>query len=420
MHRTPKWLASSSTEFLTAWAILGTWTCTCVWPTPDYARWPQACCPVNRALAERKPYLGGWARSSFEQGALCALAAMSSPASRYCAIPGDACFQCHGVGPCVTDPAQATLPLFIHYYGNKDAIHELDQIQAMPYLPIFVWAWGHPPHSGVRGNGEQLLTFRSLVASALPLTGSSRTWAATIAPFEMLSAEQLRMAAASDHGALQAAQALSRKQHSAVLTFATARPVLVQSLCEAITQNGKRHKETLLVSSIVQRFFSELPLRLLVILLGRLLPLLRSTATPALCSFKHSGNLQEERRGEHASCTLWQVSTLVSTLCGALRYLLRSVVCATFKSLSTRRSHPWLIFTLCRSRPRRVGLMVTHGFHPGPSFSLRSPSLLLMTRRPRTECALQHRARRTSKPSADGVASPLLLSPLNFLPGRGR
>ena len=98
------------------------------------------------------------------------------------------------------------------------------------------------------------------------------SWTATIAPFEMLSAEQLRMVAASDHGALQAAQALSRKQQSAVLTFATARPVLVQNLCQAITQNGKRHKETLLVSSIVQRFFSELPLRLLVILLGRLLP----------------------------------------------------------------------------------------------------------------------------------------------------
>ena len=30
--------ASSSTEFLTAWAILGTWTCTRVWLTPDYAR----------------------------------------------------------------------------------------------------------------------------------------------------------------------------------------------------------------------------------------------------------------------------------------------------------------------------------------------------------------------------------------------
>ena len=134
--------ASSSTEFLSALAILGTWTCTCVWPTPDYVRWPQACCPVNRALAERKPYLGGWARSSFEQGGLCALAAMSSSASWYCAIPGDACFQCHGVGPCITDPPQATLPLFIHYYGNKDAIHELDKIQAMP---ILVRTWGHPP-----------------------------------------------------------------------------------------------------------------------------------------------------------------------------------------------------------------------------------------------------------------------------------
>ena len=126
--------ASSSTEFLTAWAVLGTWTCTRVWPTPDHARWPQACCPINQALAERKPYLGGWARSSFEQGALCALAAMSSRASMYCAIAGDACFQCHGISACVADPPQATLPLFIHYYGNKDSIHELDLIRSMPFL----------------------------------------------------------------------------------------------------------------------------------------------------------------------------------------------------------------------------------------------------------------------------------------------
>ena len=126
--------ASTSTEFLTAWAILGAWTCTRVWPTPNHARWPQACCPINQALAERKPYLGGWARSSFEQGALCALAAMSSQASMYCAIPGDACFQCHGISACVSDPPQATLPLFIHYYGNKDSIHELDLIRSMPFL----------------------------------------------------------------------------------------------------------------------------------------------------------------------------------------------------------------------------------------------------------------------------------------------
>ena len=126
-----------SAEFLTAWAILGAWTCTRVWPTPNHARWPQACCPINQVLAERKPYLGGWARSSFEQGALCALAAMSSQASMYCAIPGDACFQCHGISACVSDPPQATLPLFIHYYGNKDSIHELDLIRSMRFsVPI--------------------------------------------------------------------------------------------------------------------------------------------------------------------------------------------------------------------------------------------------------------------------------------------
>ena len=47
-------------------------------PTPESARWPKACLAVNEQLQERKPYLEAWARSSFEQGALCALAAMSS------------------------------------------------------------------------------------------------------------------------------------------------------------------------------------------------------------------------------------------------------------------------------------------------------------------------------------------------------
>ena len=126
--------AGNPKDYLVAWAILGTWTCTLVWPTPNSAKWPQACFPVNPRLTERRPYLGAWARSSFEQGALCALAAMSSPRAQFCALPGDACFQCHGTGPCVTEPPQATLPLFVHYYGNKDSIHELDRIQAMPTL----------------------------------------------------------------------------------------------------------------------------------------------------------------------------------------------------------------------------------------------------------------------------------------------
>ena len=121
------------------------------------------------------------------------------------------------------------------------------------------------------------------------------SWVATIDPFEMLSAKQLRLAAASDHGALQAAQALSRKQQGVALTFASARPVLIQNLCDAITETGKRHKEALLVSSIVQRFFIDL--RLLVILLGRLLPLLRSTATPGTPLLQASGKTAGRKAG---------------------------------------------------------------------------------------------------------------------------
>ena len=75
------------------------------------------------------------------------------------------------------------------------------------------------------------------------------SWAATIAPFDMLTAEQLLMAAASDDGALQAARILSRKQRGGDLTFATARQVLVQNVCRAIT----RAKEGQLISSIRAR-----------------------------------------------------------------------------------------------------------------------------------------------------------------------
>ena len=117
------------------------------------------------------------------------------------------------------------------------------------------------------------------------------SWAATIAPFDMLTAEQLLMAAASDDGALQAARILSRKQ----LTFATARQVLVQNVCRAITRAVKQAKEGLLISSIVQRFLLDLPLRLLVLLLGRLLPLLRSTATTGAPMLEASGKTSGKR-----------------------------------------------------------------------------------------------------------------------------
>ena len=125
------------------------------------------------------------------------------------------------------------------------------------------------------------------------------SWAATIAPFQMLTAEQLLLAASSDDGALQAARALSLKQRGGDLTFATARHVLVQNLCRAITRAVKQAKEGPLISSIVQRFLLDLPLRLLVLLLGRLLPLLRSTATTGAPLLEASGKTSG-KRAHHA------------------------------------------------------------------------------------------------------------------------
>ena len=111
--------------------------------SPDKAKWRKACYPCNEQLNERKPYLGAWARSSFEQGALCALAAMTSDQASYVAL--DAFFQCHGIGPCVCTPPRAVLPLVIHYYGNKDAIHELDAISYLPYLAQALFGHGTLP-----------------------------------------------------------------------------------------------------------------------------------------------------------------------------------------------------------------------------------------------------------------------------------
>lgn len=76
--------------------------------------------------AESKTLLGSL--GSFEQGALRALAAMTSVRASYVARPGDYFFQSHGVSPCVSVPPRAVLPLVVHYYGSKHAITELDAI----------------------------------------------------------------------------------------------------------------------------------------------------------------------------------------------------------------------------------------------------------------------------------------------------
>ena len=65
------------------------------------------------------------------------------------------------------------------------------------------------------------------------------------------------------------------------------------------TQAVQQAKEGLLISSIVQRFLLDLPLRLLVLLLGRLLPLLRSTATTGTLLLEASGKTSGKRTCPH-------------------------------------------------------------------------------------------------------------------------
>ena len=71
----------------------------------------------------------------------------------------------------------------------------------------------------------------------------------------------------------------------------------MQNVCRAITRAVQQAKEGLLISSIVQRFLLDLPLRLLVLLLGRLLPLLRSTATTGAPLLEASGKTSGKRAG---------------------------------------------------------------------------------------------------------------------------
>ena len=61
----------------------------------------------------------------------------------------------------------------------------------------------------------------------------------------------------------------------------TARTALLDGLCHSLTRRARQANGAHLVSSVFRRLLATMPLRLLVILLGRLLPLLQSTAVPA-------------------------------------------------------------------------------------------------------------------------------------------
>ena len=245
------------------------------------------------------------------------------------------------------------------------------------------------------------------------------SWAATIAPFEMLTAEQLLLAASSDDGALQAARALSLKLRCGDLTFATARHVLVQNLCRAITRAVKQAKEGPLISSIVQRFLLDLPLRLLVLLLGRLLPLLRSTATTGAPLVEASGKTSGKRAGparimhtmakinphEHSLVCV----ALSAEVCGLRHY--RISFWPTITSLA--HFHP------LRKPPQGSKPDGNMRFRLVPFSCLKCPSLLHMRRVVTPECDTCCKALQPLRLSAVGMASLLPQHPSNCRRGLG-
>ena len=117
------------------------------------------------------------------------------------------------------------------------------------------------------------------------LTAYLLSWAASAVPFQPLTAEHPKRAAASDTGAHRAAELLLERR----LEPGTACPALLEGLCDSLTRRARHPAGAHLVSSVFLRLLATMPLRLLVILLGRLLPLLQSTAVPGVPLLQASG-----------------------------------------------------------------------------------------------------------------------------------
>ena len=129
------------------------------------------------------------------------------------------------------------------------------------------------------------------------LTAYLLSWAASAMPLKRLTAKQLKRAA-SDDGAHRAAELLLDRG----LQADTARTALLDGLCSSPARRARHANGAHLVSRVFLRLLATMPLRLLVILLGRLLPLLQSPLSLA-CHCKHLEDRPLASQLLPASCT---------------------------------------------------------------------------------------------------------------------
>ena len=95
-----------------------------------------------------------------------------------------------------------------------------------------------------------------------------------------------------------------------------ARDVLLSSLCDTLTTSGWRAQEGQLVSRILNSLLSGMPLRLLVGLLGRFLPLLQSTAIEGAPPLKAA---DRNATRNHASAQLMHTMATIETWNNSIR-----------------------------------------------------------------------------------------------------
>ena len=147
---------------------------------------------------------------------------------------------------------------------------------------------------------------------------------------------QLKLAAASDDGAHRAAELLLDSR----LQVDTARTALLDGLC-SLTRRARQTDGAHLVSSVFRRLLATMPLRQLVILLGRLLPLLQSTAVPGVPLLQTSGR---SASGKPAASLMHTMARLtghqywITSHARSAHALLTPVACVSSTSSSNRPS----------------------------------------------------------------------------------
>ena len=137
------------------------------------------------------------------------------------------------------------------------------------------------------------------------LTAYLLSCTASAVPFQPLTADQLRRAAASDEGAHRVAELLLQRR----LPADTARVALLEGFCSSLTRRARHTTSANLVSSVFLRLLSTMPLRLLVILLGRLYSRCSSQRlSPESHLFRRRANRHLASLLLLASCTPWPAS----------------------------------------------------------------------------------------------------------------